>query len=152
MTASTETASQVYQVYIKAPAERVWEMIATPEMVGRFFQGAQLEGSYEVGNRVRTWAPDRSALWGDNEVLECDPPRKLVHTWRSLYDPEMATEPESRVSWEIEDLPGGYSRLTLVHDRLEGAPKTAASIGGWTYYLSNLKTVLETGESLPPPP
>jgi len=73
-----------------------------------------------------------------------------VHTWRSLYDPDTASEPESRVTWEIEAQPGGSSRLTLVHDRLDGSPKTAASVRGWSYILSNLKTVVETGSSLPP--
>jgi uncharacterized protein YndB with AHSA1/START domain len=73
-----------------------------------------------------------------------------VHTWRSLYDPELAAEPESRVTWEIEAQQEGLSRLTLVHDRLDDSPKTAAHVKGWSYILSNLKTVLETGESLPP--
>jgi uncharacterized protein YndB with AHSA1/START domain len=69
-----------------------------------------------------------------------------VHTWRSLYDEEMAAEDESRVTWEIEPGDAGTTRLTLIHDRLEGAPKTAANVTGWSYILSNLKTVLETGE------
>lgn len=85
-------------------------------------------------------------------MLESDPPRKLVHTWRSLYDAGMAAEPESRVTWEIEAMPGGYARLTLIHDQLEAAPRTAASVTGWPYYLSSLKSLLETGRPLPPPP
>ena len=87
---------------------------------------------------------------GDNTILECDPPRRLVHTWRSLYDPVLAAEPESRVTWEIEAQPGGLAKLTLVHDRLDASPKTAASVRGWSYILSNLKTVMETGLPLPP--
>lgn len=148
MTAAT---TQVFQVYIKGTADRVWETIATPEGVSRFFQGARVEGSYEPGSRVRTTSPDGERVWGDNEILEADPPKRLVHTWRSLYDEEMATEGESRVTWEVEELPGEYCRLTLTHDRLEQAPKTAASIRGWSYYLSSLKSVLETGTALPPP-
>lgn len=144
-------SKQVYQLYIDAPQQQVWEAITTPEMVSKFFRGAQVSGSYEVGTRVRTASPDGSVLWGDNEVLESDPPHRLVHTWRSLYDPEMAAEAESRVTWEVEEV-GGYTRLTLIHDKLEDAPKTAAGVRGWTYYLSNLKTVLETGRSLPPLP
>lgn len=64
----------------------------------------------------------------------------------------MATEPESRVAWEIEPQPGGFSKLTLVHDRLEQSPRTADGVRGWSYVLSNLKTVIETGEALPPRP
>jgi uncharacterized protein YndB with AHSA1/START domain len=144
------TATQVYQLYINAPQEKVWDAITNPETVAQFFLGAQVESAYQVGTKLRSFSPDGSQIWGDNTILECDPPRRLVHTWRSLYDPDMAGEPESRVTWEIEAQPGGFSRLTLVHDRLEGSPKTAASVRGWSYILSNLKTVVETGVSLPP--
>jgi hypothetical protein len=62
----------------------------------------------------------------------------------------MKAEPESRVTWEVEPAPGNCAKLTLVHDRLDEAPKTAANVVGWSWILSNLKTVLETGEPLPP--
>jgi uncharacterized protein YndB with AHSA1/START domain len=152
MTAATEpvTATQVYQLYIKASQEQVWDAITNPAIVARFFHGAQIESTYEVGSKLRSFSPDRSQAWGDNTILQCDPPRRLVHTWRSLYDPEMAAEPDSRVAWEIEAQPGGFSKLTLIHDRLDDSPKTAASVRGWSYILSNLKTVMETGEALPP--
>jgi uncharacterized protein YndB with AHSA1/START domain len=151
MTAAV-TGTQVYQMYINAPQEKVWEAITTPEIVAIYFRGAQIEGTYQPGTRIRTVSPDGTQEWADNTVLEADPPRRLVHTWRSLYDPETAAEPESRVTWEVVSLPGGYSRLTLIHDKLEAAPKTAASVTGWTYYLSSLKSVVETGKPLPPPP
>ena len=70
-------------------------------------------------------------------MLESDPPRKLVHGWVSAYDPELAAEEPSRVTWEIEPQDGGITKLTVVHDQLEGAPKTAESVaGGWMYVLS----------------
>jgi uncharacterized protein YndB with AHSA1/START domain len=146
------TGTQVYQMYINVPQEKVWEAITTPEIVATYFRGAQVEGTYEPGTQIRTASADGSQEWGNNTVLEADPPRKLVHTWRSLYDADLAAEPESRVTWEIEGLPGGYSRLTLIHDKLDASPKTAASVTGWIYYLSSLKSVLETGIPLPPPP
>jgi uncharacterized protein YndB with AHSA1/START domain len=144
------TATQVYQLYIKATQEQVWDAITNPEIVAKFFHGAQVDSTYEVGTKIRSLSPDRSQLWAENTVLESDPPRRLVHTWRSLYDRDLAAEQESRVTWEIESQPGGFSKLTLIHDRLEGSPKTAASVQGWSYILSNLKTVVETGEALPP--
>jgi uncharacterized protein YndB with AHSA1/START domain len=151
MTAAA-TGTQVYRMYINAPQEKVWEAITTPEIVATYFHGAQVAGTYQPGTRIRTASPDGTQEWGDNTVLEAEPPRKLVHTWRSLYDPEMAAEAESRVTWEIQALPGGYSVLTLIHDKLEAAPKTAASVTGWSYFLSSLKSVLETGSPLPPFP
>ena len=90
----------------------------------------------------------------DGEVVEADPPRKLVQTWRFLWDEELAAEGLTRVTWEIEEDDGGVTRLTVTHE-LEGAPLTAAQVagveapeggGGWSWILSDLKTLLETGE------
>jgi len=68
----------------------------------------------------------------------------------ALYDAETAGEEPSRVTWEIEPQDGGFSKLVVVHDQLEGAPKTAESVSGagWMMVLSGMKTLLETGEPL----
>jgi uncharacterized protein YndB with AHSA1/START domain len=151
MSATTDVqTTQVYQLYINASQEQVWDAITNPAVVAKFFHGARIESTYEVGTKLRSVSPDGEQLWGDNTILECDPPHRLVHTWRSLYDPEMAAEPDSRVTWEVEAQSDGVTKLTLVHDRLEGSPKTAASVRGWSYILSSLKTVVETGSPLPP--
>jgi uncharacterized protein YndB with AHSA1/START domain len=150
MTTMTAATTQVYQIFIKATPERVWEAITKPEFVARYFHGARLDpATYEVGSKLKSWSPDRTALWTDNTVLECDPPRRLVHTWRSLYNPEFAVEGESRVTWEVEAYSPGCAKLTVVHDRLEAAPKTAKNVsGGWMLIISGLKTLLETGDEL----
>ena len=108
-----------------------------------------MESTYQVGSPIRYWSPDGSKLWGDNRVLESDRPRRLSYSWKSLYDPELADEEESRVTWELEPQEGGITKLTVIHDRLEGAPKTAERVsGGWMLILSGLKTLLETGKPL----
>jgi uncharacterized protein YndB with AHSA1/START domain len=85
-------------------------------------------------------------------VLESERPRRLVVSWRSLYDPELAAEQPSRVTWEIEPQDGGVCRLMVTHDQLEGAPKTARKVaGGWMFILSGLKTLVETGRPLVEP-
>ena len=142
--------TQVYQLYINATQDEVWKAITDPAIVARLFHGAQRDATYEVGGRIRSWSADRQQLWGDDMILEYEPPHRLVHTWQSRYDPEMAAEPESRVTWEVEAQPGGFTKLTLIHDQLDASPKTAASVRGWSYILSNLKTVIETGVALPP--
>ena len=145
-TTTAAQATQVYQVFIKATPERIWEALVTPELTRHYFHGGLIEITPE---RRVSYGAD-GTLRGDTKVLEFDPPRRLVHEWLSLYSPELAAEQTSRVTWEIEPHEDGYCRLTLTHDRLEGAPKTAASVAGpgWMFVLSGLKTLLETGEPL----
>ena len=149
MTTMTEQATQVYSVFIRATPEQVWDGITKPEFTTRYFHGTRIESTFEPGAPYLSIAGDGDQTLVDGEVLESDPPRMLKHTWRALYDPETASEPFSRVTWEIEPQEGGVTKLTVVHDQLEAAPKTAESVaGGWSYVLSGLKTLLETGEPL----
>jgi uncharacterized protein YndB with AHSA1/START domain len=143
---TTAQATQVYEVFIKASPERIWQAIVTPDLTRRYFHRSRIE---ITPTRRVSYGPD-GTVRGDTTVLEYDPPRRLVHEWRSLYDPELAEEETSRVTWELDPHEDGYCRLTLTHDRLEGAPKTAAAVAGpgWMFVLSGLKTLLETGEPM----
>jgi len=145
---STATAqtTQVYQIFIKASPDQIWEAITTPEFTARYFHGARIQ---VTADHYKSNGPN-GETWGDEPVFEFDPPRRLVHQWRSLYDPDLAAEEASRVTWEIADQDDGTCLLTVTHDRLEGALKTAASVSGpgWMGVLSSLKTLLETGQPL----
>ena len=98
-------------------------------------------------------APYRYAIDGTRrrdagEVVEVDPPKRLVLSFRALFDDDTAAEPASRVTWEITPL-GSVCRLTCVHTDLFGAPKTwAATADGWNVVLNGMKTLLETGDAL----
>jgi uncharacterized protein YndB with AHSA1/START domain len=93
----------------------------------------------------------------DGEVVEADTPRRLVQTWHALWDEQIAAEGPTRVTFDIEEDDAGITRLTVTHE-LEGAPIHAAQLasvarlheggGGWSWFLSDLKTLLETGNSL----
>ena len=147
MTTMTEQATQVYAVFIRATPEQVWDAITKPEFTTKYFHGTKIESTFEPGTPYLSVAGSDTVV--DGEILESDPPRTLKHTWRALWNPETAAEPHSRVTWEIEPQEGGVTKLTVTHDQLEAAPKTAESVaGGWEYVLSGLKTVLETGEPL----
>jgi uncharacterized protein YndB with AHSA1/START domain len=147
--AQTALTTQVYQLFIKASPERVWEAITSSELTHRYFHGAVFDGAPRVGDQWRSWTADRSRVLTEGEIFEVDPPRRFVHGWRALYNEETALEPESRVTWELEPQEGGYTKLTVVHDRLEASPKTAIGVaGGWMFILSSLKTLVETGEPI----
>ena len=74
-----------------------------------------------------------------------------------VMDASMEAQGSTRLTYEIDELPDGTSRLTVVHD-LTGAPVLAGLMrgdmegqgagGGWSWVLSDLKTLLETGEEL----
>ena len=149
MTTMTEQSTQVYSIFIRATPEQVWERITKPEFTTRYFFGSVIDSTFQPGSPYIGWSSDRSQQFVDGEVLESDPPRRLRHTWRALYDEDMANEAPSHVTWEIEPQDGGFTKLTVVHDRLEASPKTAVSVaGGWMYVLSGLKSLLETAKPL----
>ncbi len=92
----------------------------------------------------------------DGEVIEVDPPRNLVQTYRMLFSPEQKAEGFTTLTWEISETQSGFCRLTVTHE-LEGAPITADMVsskfnesgaGGWLWILSDLKSVLETGKAM----
>jgi uncharacterized protein YndB with AHSA1/START domain len=93
--------------------------------------------------------PNADGLLGEGEVLEVNPPTRLVHTMRALWSEQAAEEGFSRVTWDIEPV-GDSCPLTVTHDQLrEGA--NAELYGGWPMILSGLKTWLETGDVLTTP-
>jgi uncharacterized protein YndB with AHSA1/START domain len=168
MTSPTTPTTQVYRVYIKASPEKIWEAITQPEWTDRYGYGGLTEYDLRPGARfetrpseamVKSAAEQGYQIPGviiDGEVLEADPPRKLVLSWRMLMDPGMAAEGFTRLSYEIEPA-AGATKLTVVHE-LAGAPKLAAVVdgsqeaggagGGWSWLLSDLKSLLETGKTL----
>jgi uncharacterized protein YndB with AHSA1/START domain/DNA-binding transcriptional ArsR family regulator len=150
MKPQTIETTQIYQVFIKASPERIWDAITKPEHTTQYFHGSHVDAELKPGGKFWYYAPDRSKLWGDGKVLELDPPRRLVTTWHALWDDEVTAEKPSRVIWEIEPQEGGYCKLTVVHDQLEGAPITAKHVSGpgWMFVLSGMKTLVETGRSM----
>jgi uncharacterized protein YndB with AHSA1/START domain len=162
MTDINVTTTQVHRIYIKATPEAIWDAITKPEWSQRYGYGGSVEFDLRPGGAYRTHASEQFLAAGapevvvDGEVIEADPPRKLVQTWRMLMDPDLQAEGFTRLTYEIE--PGEYgTKLTVIHE-LEGAPRLAALVngqlesegagGGWAWVLSDLKSLLETGERL----
>ena len=103
----------------------------------------------DAGSRYEMRRPRPTALLGEGENLEVDPPRRLVQSMVALWSDDVKSEGTSRVTWEIEPV-GDSCRLTVTHDQLrEGANDQL--YGGWPMILSGLKTWLETGELLTTP-
>ena len=160
-TTTPRVTTQVYRVYIRATPEAIWEAITAPEWTERYGYGCPAEYELRPGGAYRAVTNEGMRAMGapdiavDGEVIESDPPRRLVQTWRMAMDPEAAAEGFTRLSWEIARCPDGVCKLTVTHE-LEGAPKLALLVaggredagGGWSWVLSDLKTLLETGTAL----
>jgi uncharacterized protein YndB with AHSA1/START domain len=139
---------KVFEIYIKTTPDRLWEAITNSDIRAKYNFGAGVHGDWTPGSRLEMSHP-KGGLLGDGEVLEVDPPRRLVHTMTALWSDDVRSEGSSRVTWEIEPV-GDSCRLTLTHDQLrQGA--NAELYGGWPMILSGLKTWLETGELLTTP-
>ena len=142
------TMERVFEIYIRTTPERLWEAITDPEIRAKYNFGAGVRCAWEQGSPLELAHPAGGVL-GDGEVLEVDPPRRLVHTLRALWSDEVATEGFSRVTWEIEQIEDSC-RLTVVHDQLRDGANPEL-FGGWPMILSGLKTWLESGELLTTP-
>ena len=140
---------KVFEIYIRTTPERLWEAITDPEIRSKYNFGARVSSDWTPGSHFEMVAPGAPGLLGEGEILEVDPPRRLVHTMVALWSDEVKSESASRVTWEIEPI-GDSCRLTLTHDQLrEGA--NSQLFGGWPMVLSGLKTWLESGELLTTP-
>ena len=140
---------KVFEIYIKTTPERLWEAIIDPEIRSKYQFGMRAESDWKPGSRIDMSSPKAPGLLGEGEVLEVDPPRRLVHTMVALWGEDVKSEGTSRVTWDIEPI-GDSCRLLLTHDQLrEGANDQL--YGGWPMILSGLKTWLETGALLTTP-
>ena len=161
---NTHETTQIYRVYIKATPEAIWDAITEPEWTVRYGFAPLVEYELRSGGIFRSHANEGMKAFGcpdiisDGEVIEADPPRKLVQTYRMTMTPEMAAEAFTRLTYDIVPVRGGVTKLTVTHD-FTGAPMWAGVMrgehesggagGGWSEILSGLKTLLETGKQLP---
>jgi uncharacterized protein YndB with AHSA1/START domain len=157
--------SFVYTTFIRSTPERVWQALTDPAFTERYW-GVAFDSDWNPGSSmtVRQWG----LTIGDPDqvVLESEPYRRLAYTWHT-FTPEwqeqaaervgfskeflerVAAEPRSKVAFEIDDL-GEFVKLTVIHDGFEPGSEVLETISqGWPHILSNLKTLLETGATLP---
>ena len=144
---STAAPDFVYAVYIRATPEAIWRAITETESTQRYFYGSAVDCEWRPGSPYRMTIDGELQIEG--EILEVDPPRRLVQSWHGVWDEGMAADAPTRVTWEIKDEIPGVSRLTVTHGGLVAGSATLEQVSdGWPFILSGLKSLLETGRGL----
>jgi uncharacterized protein YndB with AHSA1/START domain len=138
---------KVFEIYIKTTPELLWKAITDTEMRKKYNFGATVTSDWTKGSRYQGMGGEATIF--DGQILEIDPPRRLVQSFRALWSEDVENEGTSRVTWEIEPV-GDSCLLKVTHDQLREHANTQI-YGGWPMVLSGLKTLLETGDMLTTP-
>jgi uncharacterized protein YndB with AHSA1/START domain/DNA-binding MarR family transcriptional regulator len=149
----------VYVTYIRTTPEKLWQALTDPAFIVRYFDGGGPRSDFRVGSPVLWSMTGEEPHDWDQQVLEADPPRRLSYSWHT-YQPEMQEifgwsderlaelqqEKRSKVTFDIEEAHGAV-KLTVTHDDfVPGSEMKKGVEQGWPGILSNLKSLLETGE------
>jgi uncharacterized protein YndB with AHSA1/START domain len=142
----------VYVSYIESTPERVWDALTNGDVTEQYFFGSRIESDWKEGSRITYSRGGEVTDWG--EILKCEPQKELSFTWTNKWDNEEREEP-TIATFTLKDL-NGTVKLTLRHENLmekdyvEEEDTFVGYNNGWPAILSNLKTLLETGRTLPP--
>ncbi len=137
----------VYVTYIRTTPEKLWRALIDPEFTRRFWVETWQESGWTPGASWRVLVHDNRLLH-TGEVLEIEPHRRLVLSWRPETFPEIRHEGASRVSYELEPV-GDAVKLTFIQENDTPDSKTVRMASeGWPLILASLKSLLETGEPL----
>jgi uncharacterized protein YndB with AHSA1/START domain len=143
---SETTASKfVYVTFIRTTQERLWEALTTPDFITQFWFGMKCESDFKAGSPWRLLFTD-GRIADTGEIVEADEPNRLVIKWRNEFRPELKAEGYSLCTFELAQADGAV-KLTITHGiDVPDAKLVTAVSGGWPVILSNLKSLLETGE------
>jgi uncharacterized protein YndB with AHSA1/START domain/DNA-binding transcriptional ArsR family regulator len=141
------TDALVFQIVINAPPAKVWNALTQGDFTKLYFFETMVELNSAKGSPIKYRYRDGSTAV-EGEVLDITEPKKLVISWHPCYDPVLARETPSRVTFELEER-GPFTLLTVIHDEFPAESKVAGEVSrGWPFILSNLKTLLETGKPM----
>jgi uncharacterized protein YndB with AHSA1/START domain len=135
----------VYTTYIKTAPEKLWNALTNPEFMKQYWFDMYCTSEWKAGSSWQMQFHD-GQICAAGEITESNPPKRLVIKWRQEKDPDMKAEGYSHCVFEIEPEDSAV-KLTVTHSMDKAPSKTIASVsGGWQVVLSNLKSLLETGQ------
>ena len=138
-----------YVTYIRTTPERLWEALTSAEFTAQYWFGAHCESDWTAGSPWRLMYAD-GRVADSGQVVESVPPSRIVIKWRNEWNPELKAEGDSLCTMDIEpvaDTSPQVVRLSITHAiELAESKFISAVSGGWPRILSNLKSLLETGD------
>lgn len=137
----------VYVTYIRTTPAKLWRALIEPEFTRQYWAATWQESDWTPGASWRIMIPD-GRVGDSGEILEIEPERKLVLSWRNEFVPDLRAEGYSHLTYELEQQ-GESVKLTVTHEIDKPNSKFIGAVSsGWPHILSSLKSLLETGESL----
>ena len=134
----------VYVIYIRTTPQQLWSALTDPESMKQYWFGMHCESEFTTGSPWKL-VNDGGEVWDAGEIVQADPPRRLVIRWEHQKRPELKAEGASLCTMELAPVEQAV-RLTITHSvEREGSKLVEAVSGGWPKILSNLKSLLETG-------
>jgi uncharacterized protein YndB with AHSA1/START domain len=145
MTGAATTSTFVYVTFIRTTPEKLWTALTSPELMKDYWFGMHCESDWTPGSPWRLVFED-GRVADAGEIVEADPNRRLAIKWRNEFKPEMKAEGYSLCTFELEPAEGAV-KLTVTHEMDRAGSKFIEGVStGWPRILSNLKSLLETGE------
>ena len=137
----------VYVTYIRTTPEKLWSALTGVEFMKQYWFGCHCESQWTAGASWKLVAPDGS-IFDAGDIVEADPPRRLVIRWQHQNKPELKAEGPSLCTMELEPS-GPVVKLSITHSiECDPSKLIGAVSGGWPKVLSNLKSLLETGSAV----
>jgi uncharacterized protein YndB with AHSA1/START domain len=145
MQSKSDESTFVYVTFIRTTPDRLWSALTDPDFMKEYWFGVHFKTEWKSGAPWEMLYPD-GRVTDAGEIVEFDPPKRIVLKWRHELRPELKAEGFARCMIELEPLSDAV-KLTITHtmDRAESKLIQAVS-GGWPRILSNLKSLLETGQ------
>jgi len=142
---SDASTSFVYVTFIRTTPEKLWSALTSPDFMKKYWFGMYQQTDWKPGSAWQLVHPDGRVL-DTGEIVEVNPPKRLVINWRNEFKPELKSEGYSRCTIELEPT-GGAVKLTITHVIERAGSKLIEAVsGGWPRILSNVKSLLETGD------
>jgi uncharacterized protein YndB with AHSA1/START domain len=137
-------SSFVYVTFIRTTPAKLWQALTDPKFIHEYWFGSTVDSAWQKGAPWTLKRPD-GQIDTTGEILDIDPPRRVVIRWQHERAPELAAEGPSRCTIELEPK-GNAVKLTISHEIDRSSSKLINSVsGGWPLVVSNLKSLLETG-------